>query len=319
MIYKNIDGLAQPVSRIVFGTATKPMINGEDSMELLDAAVAGGINCFDTARIYGQAEQVLGNWMQARDNREQLVLVDKGAHPLPQTTMSRVTPSAIEADIARSLLMLQTDYVDIYLLHRDDPSQPVGPIVETLNDLRARGCVKLFGVSNWKVERIEAANEYAYQHDLEPLTVSSPNYGLAEQILDPWGGGCVSISGPDSAGDRRWYANSGMEIFAYAVLGHGLFSGKIKSSSLSDVNKLLDPFAVRGYCCRDNYERLHRTEEIAAKYHCTVAQAALAWVLNQPLKVFALVSASTPDRLESNLKALDIRLTKREMEYMEME
>lgn len=319
MIYKNIDGIALPVSRIVFGTAMPAMIDGQDVTELLDSVFASGVNCFDTARRYGMAERSLGDWIAKRGNREKLVIVDKGAHPLPDTTVPRVTPAAIEADIARSLDLLRTDYVDIYMLHRDDMTQPVGPIVEVLNDLRERGKLKLFGVSNWTVPRIEAANEYAYEHDLEPFTVSSPNYGLAEQVLDPWGGGCVSISGPNEAENRRWYQDSGMELFAYATLAHGLFSGKIHSDQLSHVADYLDEFAIRGYCCRDNYERLRRTEQIAEKHDCTVAQAALAWVLAQPLQVFAEVSASTPERFASNLGALELQLTDAELRYMDLQ
>lgn len=319
MIYKNIDGIAQPVSRIVFGTATPAMMEGQDATALLDAVVAGGVNCFDTARRYDMAEKSLGDWMAKRGNREKLVLVDKGAHPLPDTTVPRVTPAAIEADIARSLALLQTDYVDIYLLHRDDPSQPVGPIIETLNDLRERGKLKLFGVSNWTIGRIEAANEYAYEHDLEPFSVSSPNYGLAEQVLDPWGGGCVSISGPHEAASRRWYQDSGIAVFAYATLAHGLFSGKVRSDQLSHVADYLDKFAIRGYCCRDNYERLRRCEQIAGKHRCSVAQVALAWVLAQPLGVFAEVSASTPERFASNLGALDVHLTETELKFLDLQ
>lgn len=319
MIYKNIDGIALPVSRIVFGTATPAMMEGQDATELLDAVVAGGVNCFDTARRYDMAEKSLGDWIQKRGNRDQIVIVDKGAHPLPDTTVSRVTPAAIEADIARSLALLQTDYVDIYLLHRDDPTQPVGPILETLNNLRERGKINLIGVSNWTTARIEQANEYAYEHDLEPFAVSSPNYGLAEQVLDPWGGGCVSISGPAEAESRRWYRDCGMTVFAYATLAHGLFSGKIRSDQLSHVADYLDKFAIRGYCCRQNYERLRRTEQIAEKHGCTVAQAALAWVLEQPLEVFAEVSASTPERFASNLGALDVHLTEAELRFMDLQ
>ena len=318
MIYKNIDGIPIPVSRIVFGTATPPMLEGRDVTELLDAAVAGGVNCFDTARIYGKAEELLGNWIEKRGNREKIVLVGKGAHPLPDTTMPRVNPTAIEADIARSLSLLKTDYIDLYLLHRDDMTKPVGPLVEVLNDLRARGKVRLFGVSNWTIDRIEAANEYAYQNDLEPFTVSSPNYGLAEQVLDPWGGGCVSIAGAAGAESRRFYRENGLVTFAYATLAHGLFSGKVKSAELSKVNEVLDEYAIRGYCCRENYERLQRTEQIAQQHGCTVAQAALAWVLAQPLEVFAEVSASTPRRILSTLSALDVHLTEAELRYMDL-
>lgn len=318
MIYKHMEGIELPVSRIVFGTANPPMIAGEDATELLDSVFEGGVNCFDTARRYGMAERSLGDWIAKRGNRDKIVIVDKGAHPLPDSTVPRVTPAAIEADIARSLDLLQTDYVDIYMLHRDDTTQPVGPIMEVLNELRERGKIRLLGVSNWTTGRIEAANEYAYEHDLEPFTVSSPNYGLAEQVLDPWGGGCLSISGPEEAGTRRWYQDSGMELFAYATLAHGLFSGKIRSDQLSHVADYLDEFAIRGYCCRNNYERLRRTEQIAEKHHCTVAQAALAWVLAQPLQVFAEVSASTPERFASNLKALELQLNETELRYMDL-
>ena len=318
MIYKHIEGIELPVSRIVFGTANPPMIAGEDATELLDSVFEGGVNCFDTARRYGMAERSLGDWIAKRGNRDKIVIVDKGAHPLPDSTVPRVTPAAIEADIARSLDLLQTDHVDVYMLHRDDTTQPVGPIMEVLNELRERGKIRLLGVSNWTTGRIEAANEYAYEHDLEPFTVSSPNYGLAEQVLDPWGGGCVSISGPDEAGTRRWYQDSGMELFAYATLAHGLFSGKIRSDQLSHVADYLDEFAIRGYCCRNNYERLRRTEQIAEKHHCTVAQAALAWVLAQPLQVFAEVSASTPQRFASNLKALELQMNETELRYMDL-
>lgn len=318
MIYKNIDGIAQPVSRIVFGTAIPAMMEGQDATALLDAVAAGGVNCFDTARAYGMAEKSLGDWIQKRGNREEIILVDKGAYPLPDTTVLRVNPTAIEADIARSLAMLQTEYVDIYLLHRDDPSQPVGPIVEVLNDLRERGKLKIFGASNWTTARMEAANEYAYEHDLEPFSVSSPNYGLAEQVLDPWGG-CVSISGPHEAESRRWYQDCGMTIFAYSTLAHGLFSGKVRSDQLSHVADYLDKYAIRGYCCRENYERLRRTEQIAEKHGCSVAQAALAWVLAQPLEVFAEVSASTAERLASDLGALEVQLSEAELRFMDLQ
>lgn len=110
-----------------------------------------------------------------------------------------------------------------------------------------------------------------------------------------------------------------MTVFAYATLAHGLFSGKVRSDQLSSVADYLDTFAIRGYCCRENYERLRRTEQIAGKHGCSVAQAALAWVLAQPLEVFAEVSASTPERLASNLGALDVQLSEAELRFMDLQ
>lgn len=93
-------------------------------------------------------------------------------------------------DCHNSLAKLKTSHIQLYLLHRDDPQVPVGPIMETLNRLHAEGKIGVFGASNWTMERMMEANEYAYKHGLVPFTVSSPNFGLANQLDDPWGGGC---------------------------------------------------------------------------------------------------------------------------------
>ena len=93
-------------------------------------------------------------------------------------------------DAHNSLAKLKTNHLDIYMLHRDDPSVPVGPIVDVLNRLYDEGKIGAFGGSNWTVERTEEANNYALKHGLQPFTVASPNFGLADQLGDPWGGGC---------------------------------------------------------------------------------------------------------------------------------
>ncbi len=82
------------------------------------------------------------------------------------------------------------------MLHRDNPQVPVSIIVDTMNRLYDEGKIGAFGGSNWSYERIEQANEYAAKHNLIPFTVSSPNFGLAEQVDNPWVGQCVTLSGP---------------------------------------------------------------------------------------------------------------------------
>ena len=99
------------------------------------------------------------------------MLLSKGAHPTDYR--QRVTPYDIDSDLAETLAELDTDYLDIYLLHRDNPELPVGPIVEKLNEHQAAGRIRIFGGSNWTHQRLEEANEYAYAHNLTPMTVSS--------------------------------------------------------------------------------------------------------------------------------------------------
>ena len=158
--YGKIPGLEKPVSRMIFGTAIGPMIEGKNADELLDAAFAKGIHTFDTARGYGRAEESLGGWMKRRDNREQVVVISKCGNCDSDGSVC-VNRKVIETELAESLQALQTDYIDIYLLHRDDPKTPVSEMIDALNELQKEGKIKVFGVSNWAHERIEEANRYA--------------------------------------------------------------------------------------------------------------------------------------------------------------
>lgn len=117
--YGKIPGLKKIVSRMIFGTAIGPMIEGKNTDELLDAALAKGINTFDTARGYGRAEESLGGWMKRRDNREQVVVISKCGNCDSDGSVC-VNRKVIETELVESLQALQTDYIDIYLLHRDD-------------------------------------------------------------------------------------------------------------------------------------------------------------------------------------------------------
>lgn len=136
--YGKIQGLEKPVSRMIFGTAIGPMIEGKSADELLDAALVKGINTFDTARGYGRAEESLGGWMKRRDNREQVVVISKCGNCDSDGSVC-VNRKVIERELAESLQALQTNYIDIYLLHRDDPKTPVSEMIDTLNKLQKEG------------------------------------------------------------------------------------------------------------------------------------------------------------------------------------
>jgi aryl-alcohol dehydrogenase-like predicted oxidoreductase len=305
--------LKKPVSRLIYGTATSLMEDRNSCFDLLDSVYAQGVNTFDTAVQYGEMEANFGGWVADRKLRDKIVIISKGGHP--NKWRNRLTPYDILSDLHDSLAKLHTDHIDIYLLHRDDPDVPVGPIVQVLNDLHNAGKIGAFGGSNWTSARIEEANGYALAHNLIPFTVSSPFYSLAEQVNDPWGGGCVSISGPSGKTERDWYLKNKMPVFAYSSLARGLLAGKIKSSQREKAAEIFDTPTVSGYCCEANFDRLARVETLAAQKGCGVAQIALAWLMQQELHPFALVSGSA-EHMRKNIEALDIPLTQNELDFL---
>jgi aryl-alcohol dehydrogenase-like predicted oxidoreductase len=132
MRYARVPGVDKPVSQLVQGTVMLRPAERERGFQLLDEVFALGCTAFDTARHYGDAELVLGPWLAARGVRDQAVIIGKGAHP--RDGRNRVTPDDITADLTDSLARLGVDRIDLYLLHRDDPAVPVGPLVEVLNE-----------------------------------------------------------------------------------------------------------------------------------------------------------------------------------------
>ena len=264
MHYGTIKGVDRQVSRIFLGTASAPFSTGGDGSELLEAALEQGINAIDTARVYGLSENSLGRWLEQPGNREKVVLLSKCGHPAEDGTR-RVRAGEMKKDLETSLEALRTDYVDIWLLHRDDPEIPVGEIMDTFQEMKEKGRIRAFGGSNWTRRRIQEANEYAAAHGLQPMTASSPQFGLANQVTDPWGGNCVTISGPAGEEDRKWYRESGMPVIAYSSLGRGMMSGRVRSGDPEGARQILDSFAQKGFLYPENLERLRRCEKLAAE------------------------------------------------------
>lgn len=315
MQYRKIEGLDRPVSRLIFGCAYPGMIQGNDESAWLDQVYAAGFTAFDTAENYGQSEAVLGNWMASRGLRDKVTVITKGCHPYGSP---RVSKACIQEDFEKSLRRLQTDYVDIYLLHRDDPSKPVAPLMDALNAYVRAGKICRIGASNWTLKRFIEANEYAAENGLVPFTFTSPNYSLARQVRDPWGGGCTALSGAENASEREWYAKNGIGVIAYSSLAHGFLSGKAKSDEPEKLEALLDEGGRTGYFCAENLQRLARAEKLAAEKGKTVSQIALNYVLSDPLGIFPAVSATKQGHLEKNIEALDFVLTEEECAWLDL-
>lgn len=317
MKYGTVPGVDKPIARLVQGTIMLSSKALDHSFELLDEVFAAGGNTFDAAHHYGNGdcERVLGKWMDARRVREQVVILTKGAHH--SIDRRRVTPFDITADLYDSLARLNTDYVELYVLHRDDPNVPVGPIVEILNEHHRAGRIGAFGGSNWSVERIQTANSYAQEHDLVPFAVSSPNFSLAEQVQAPWDG-CVSIGGPANSAARAWYQETQMPVFAWSSIANGFFAGRFDHQDRTAFASNLDPSSAKAYCYDDNFERLERVARLAGEKELTIPQIAMAYVLHQPLNLFALVGSRSGDEFRANIAALETRLTDDEMAWLDL-
>ena len=310
----NIAGLK--ASRIFFGTAAPPVSTDEETAcTLLDGVLASGINTFDCARSYGKAENTLGKWLETRQCRDKVIILSKCGDV--KNGVVNVNRQVILNQLQQSLEALRVDCIDIYLLHRDDPNTPAEEFIDTLNELKHAGKIKVFGASNWTHQRIQAANDYAASKGLTGFQVSSPNYGLALQVNDLWGGGCVTISGQENAASRAWYIQNQMPVVAYSSLGRGFFSGRFRAGDYESARRCMDMFAQKGYLCEENMQRLRRAEELAEKYGVAVPEIAMRYVFSTEMNIFAVVSTSSIQRLQMNIKAADSPLLPEEVQYLE--
>ncbi len=316
MIYGAIEGLSKPLPRIIFGTL--PLVNTDaTTFSLLDSITEMGCYAFDTAHAYGDgaSEHVIGNWMETRNNRSEVIVIGKGTHPV--RGKDRVDPESIKQDFQESLCRLKTDYIDLFLLHRDDPTVPVGPIIEVLNDLKNEGKIVLFGASNWNRKRLEDASEYAEKNGLFTFSAASNQYSLAIQYDDPYPG-TLSINSSSDDSEWEWYKETQYPLLAWSSLARGFFSGKFTRDNLAAFTDPQSLISIRCYAREDNFVRLNRARQLAEEKAATVPQIALAYIFQQPLNCFAITGASNITHFKENIEALKISLTKKEISWLDL-
>jgi aryl-alcohol dehydrogenase-like predicted oxidoreductase len=272
---------------------------------MLDHFFELGGNCIDTAYVYS-TERTIGEWIKLRGIREEIVLIGKGAHT------PECYPEALTRQLFETLDHLQTDYLDLYLMHRDNLDVPVGEFVECLNEHQRAGRIRAFGGSNWSIERLQAANEYALAHGLTPFAASSPNLALAVWNEPMWEG-CVAAS---DATSRAWYEQTQMPLFAWSSQASGLFTGRYKPDERHDP-RMAD--VVRTWFNEDNFRRLERAKELARQKGVTSTEIALAYVLCLPLNVFALIGPRTIEETRVSVGALGVALSPQELRWLNLE
>jgi predicted dehydrogenase/aryl-alcohol dehydrogenase-like predicted oxidoreductase len=305
MRYGHVVGVEKPISCLVMGT----MIFKPDRLPLtcalLDYFYEIGGNCLDTAHVY-RSEEAVGKWIKLRGLREEIVIIGKGARD------ALGTPEGITAQLTQTLEKMQVDYLDIYLMHTDNPQVPVGELVACLNEHHRAGRIRAFGGSNWSIARLTAANAYAQEHGLVGFAASSPNLSLAVWNEPMWPG-CLSAADTDS---RAWYKQQQLPLFAWSSQATGFFTGRYRPA---DRTTPALAAIVRTWFNDGNFQRLARAQALAHEKGVTAAQIALAYVLNQPFPTFALIGPQSIDELRTVLPALDISLTLAELQWLNLE
>ena len=317
MEYGTIPGIDKSVSRIVQGTVMLDEADPTASFALLDAAVEAGCTAFDTARHYGRgSEAVFGRWIRERGLRDQIMVLGKGAHHSAERR--RVTPEDIAADMDESLRQFGFDHIDLYLLHRDDPSVPVGPIVEALDGHRRGG-------QDPGLRRLElVARAYRRGERLRRRARPRPVRGQQPE-LQPGRLGPAALGGvrlDQRAGWRGRRAPGTPPRACRSSPGPAWPAGFSPAASAATMStgftEYLDKTCIDSYGSDDNFTRLERAEELAKERGLSIPQIALAYVLNNPVNVFALVGCRTPQEFAENAAAVATKLTPSEVAWLEL-
>ena len=298
-----IPGLDKAVSRLVMGVDNHVGAVATDAM--FGSFYERGGNTFDTAWVYGDdRSRVLGAWINASKLRGDIAIIAKGAHT-PECFPDRIRPQ-----LDMQLGWLATDYADIYMMHRDNPDIPAAEFIDALNELVAEGKIRVFGGSNWTLDRVAEANAYAAAKGLQGFSVVSNNLALAEMVKPVWHG-CVHCH---ARADRDRLAAMKLTLLPWSSQARGFF---IPSISAPDIRS--DRSLVESWHSSDNFKRQARAVELAAKYGVEPINIALAWVLNQKFPVCPLIGPRSVPELQSSIQALSVKLTEAEMLYLNLE
>jgi aryl-alcohol dehydrogenase-like predicted oxidoreductase len=316
-------------------------VSQSDAFALLDAYAEQGGNFLDTARIYADwipniprsvSELTLGCWMKARGNRQQIVVATKGGHPdLAAMQRSRLSPADLVSDIEASLRQLQTDVIDLYWLHRDDPTLPVASIIDTLAQQVKTGKIRYVAASNWRTARIQAALDYAQSRGLTTFVANQPLWSLGEPAPGALGmPGLVSFGQEEADFHRR----TGMAVIPYSSQANGFFTklaqaGKqtpapkfwanlpgLKWLSRKDAAQVLKPAVRKTYLTPANLRRFERVKELAERRQTGVTQIVLAYLTSQPFVTIPIIGCKTLQQLRDSLKASELRLTPEEIDFL---
>lgn len=298
------------MSSLVLGTCYfSTGISRDESFALMDRCFELGGRTLDTARVYADwlengesaSERTVGAWLRERGVRREITLVTKGGHP--HAGKSRLRRADLREDMARSVDCLGCA-PDVYFLHRDDTSIPVGEIVDVLDELVREGMTRAVGASNWSLGRILEANEYAERNGRSPFTVSQIQWSLAAATPESWGDPTlVCMTREEYAG----YLRRGIPVMAFSPQAKGFFSKFIAGGPDAINSKIRQRFVTP-----ENLARAERLREFCARRGISPAAGALAYLTCNALPAAAILGCSNVAQLEDSMTAADLQIGARE-------
>lgn len=284
-------------------------INEATSFEILDAFTAAGFNFIDTADIYsnwvpgnrgGESETIIGNWLKQRGDRDQVIIATKvgGDMGLGKKCLAR---EYILKSVDASLKRLQTDYIDLYQSHYDDPETPLEETLETYAELIKAGKVRALGASNFTAARLSDALKTSTQNNLPRYQTLQPEYNLYtretfEKELQPF---CQQNQ---------------ISVIPYYGLASGFLTGKYRSEA--DLGKSPRGGGVKKYLNERGFRILKALDEVAAEVNANPAQVSLAWLMHQPTIAAPIASATSLAQLNDLVKAAGLNLNQAALEKL---
>ncbi len=297
------------LSKIVLGSSNfGTRIHEDAAFMLLETYAQHGGSTIDTASVYGDwqdegihpSEACIGKWLTQSHYGKEMVVISKCCHPLILRPGSRVGAEYIAHDLEHTLRSLGRDWVDVYLLHRDDTSVPVSEIIDTLHKYVLAGNIKAIGASNWSVARFDEANRYATDKGLTPFALSEMEWGLAHAIPHPNDPNALPML---ERKDYEYYYSHGIPVLAYSSQGGGVIA-KL-AAGREDV---IAPRFREKYLNGITRRRMENTLRICREYGITPTQAVLAYITCNALPAAAIIGPGSMSQLLDSLTAADVYL-----------
>jgi aryl-alcohol dehydrogenase-like predicted oxidoreductase len=273
----------------------------ETSFALLDAWLDAGFNFLDTADVYsrwhpgntgGDSELIIGKWLKARGNRDKIVLATKlGIEMAPgKKGLSR---AYMQTAVEDSLRRLQTDYIDLYQSHRDDPDTQIEETLSAYGDLVKQGKVREIGASNFSAARLAESLKISTEKGLPRYQSLQPLYSLVERA--EFEGPLEDLCLAETVG-----------VIGYYSLASGFLTGKYRSRA--DMEGRTRGPRVEKYLNDYGFGVIAALDEVAKRYEAKPGQIALAWLIARPSVTAPIASATNLEQLAELVEAAEIEL-----------